>query len=125
LIVEYEASLDADLRHEVSVPSNAGLVAFVDGRACGCVALDALDAATGVVKRLYVQPVFRKLGVARVLMDTLFDVARERGYVRLVLDTNRDRMPAAYRLYRTLGFEECAPYGDVRYACPTFMELKL
>jgi GNAT superfamily N-acetyltransferase len=101
-------------------------MASLDGQACGCVALDERDAATGVVKRLYVKPSFRGHGVARALMDDLLAAARERGYTRVILDTNREQLEAAYKLYLSMGFTEYEACEEgVDYACPTFMELKL
>lgn len=136
LLAEYEHSLPADLQapnltHELQNiemlyggPS-AAFVALSDGTPAGCVALAALDAATAAVKRLYVRPAFRNRGVARALFAELLSFARAAGYERLVLDTHRDRMPAAYDLYVSLGFSESVPYGELHYACPTFMELQL
>ncbi len=134
LAVEYEESLDPELRHaefaselvafheHYSAP-NAALVAAVHGKPAGCVALCELDGSIGLVKKIYVRPDFRNLGVARSLMTTLIDQARRRLYAELVLDTDRKRLSAAYALYHSIGFEECKPYGSVNYACPTFMEL--
>jgi GNAT superfamily N-acetyltransferase len=136
LVVEYEESLPDDLKHsefhrEVNDlktqygPPGAAFVASVEGSAAGCVALSVLDASTALIKKLYVKPAYRNLGLARRLLAALIDFARERQVSRLVLDTERDRLPAAYRLYRSLGFNECAPYGEVDYRCPTFMELMI
>jgi GNAT superfamily N-acetyltransferase len=126
LIAEYETSLPEDLRHGSLEPFRDALVASLDGQPCGCVALDERDAATGIVKRLYVRPAFRQHGVARALIDELVAVARERGYTRIVLDTDRERLAAAYKFYRSYGFVECGPYIDaVTYLCPTFMELRM
>jgi putative acetyltransferase len=136
LAVEYEESLDPDLRHgnfagELAVlperyaEPNAAFVACVDAKPAGCVALCELNGSTGVVKKLYVRQDYRNLGVARSLMTTLIDLARRRRYAQLVLDTDRERLSAAYALYLAIGFEECEPYGSVDYACPTFMRLSL
>ncbi len=101
-------------------------MASVDGEPCGCLALDERDASTGIVKRLYVKPSFRGHGVARALMDDLIAAARERGYTRVILDTNREELAPAYKLYLSMGFTEYeACNDDVDYACPTFMELHL
>ena len=126
LIAEYEASLPDDLRHGSLEPYRVPFIASADGQPCGCVALDERDPATGIIKRLYVRPAFRQHGIARALIDDLVAAARERGYLRIVLDTDRERLAAAYKFYLTYGFTECAPYGEgVSYACPTFMELPL
>ncbi|HTV93033.1 MAG TPA: GNAT family N-acetyltransferase [Verrucomicrobiae bacterium] len=126
LIAEYETSLPEDLRHGSLEPFAVAFTASVDEQPCGCVALDERDSATGIIKRLYVRPAFRQHGVARALIDELVAAARERGYARVVLDTDRERLAAAYKFYLLYGFTECAPYVEaVSYVCPTFMELPL
>jgi putative acetyltransferase len=126
LLAEYETSLPEDLQHGSLEPFRVVFLASLDGQPCGCVALDERDAATAIVKRLYVRPAFRQHGIARSLIDDLVAVARKRGYTRIVLDTDRERLAAAYRFYRSYGFVECGPYVDaVTYLCPTFMELVL
>lgn len=54
LVLEYEASLPVDLRHAPDDAENAAFVALADGAPAGCVALATFDAATSVMKRLYV-----------------------------------------------------------------------
>ncbi|MGA8534608.1 MAG: GNAT family N-acetyltransferase, partial [Candidatus Tumulicola sp.] len=134
LVVEYEQSLPEDLKHSefarevddlqtVYGEPGAAFVATVDGTTAGCVALSVLDASTAIVKKLFVRPAYRNLGLARRLLAASIEFARARAIARLVLDTERRRLPAAYALYLSLGFEECEPYGDVDYRCPTFMQL--
>lgn len=135
LLVEYERSLPAQLRHgrepDVSVVSaaygepNAAFIASVDGVAAGCIAVTRLDDRTSIVQRLYVRPEYRKHGLARSLVTAAVDFCRKRGYARAMLDTERDRLPAAYQLYASIGFEICEPYGNVTYDNATFMELRL
>ena len=137
LATEYEASLPDDLRHadfaaeyaDVAThygPPHAAFVAEADGKSAGCVALTVQVAErAGVVKKMYVVPAYRKRGIARALLGALIAYARERGLDRLVLDTARERMQAAYALYLALGFRECEPYGEVDYGFATFMELRI
>jgi putative acetyltransferase len=136
LVVEYEESLPADLKHsefereidDLPVhygPPAAAFVGSVGGCAAGCVAFSMLDESSAVVKKMYVSPAYRNLGLARRLMAFLIEYAREHRVARLVLDTERNRLPAAYKLYLSLDFRECEPYGDVDYRCPTFMQLNL
>ncbi len=134
--MEYEDSLDPDLRHRTFEnelqdlpafygPQNLALVATVDDEAAGCVALVRLDPSTAVIRKLYVRPEFRGAGLARKLMSRAVEFSRNAKIRRLVLDTDKTRLTAAYQLYRALGFRECEPYGEVDYRCPTFMELAL
>jgi len=135
LLVEYERSLPVALRHgrtpdlalvrkEYCEP-NAAFIALVNDAASGCVAVTRQDDATAIVKRLYVRPAFRNCGVARALVAAVIEYCREGDCERVVLDTERESLPAAHRLYASLGFRECEPYGTVQYNNPTFMELRL
>lgn len=136
LLDEYEHALPADLRvpdltrelenlETIYGPPSAAFVAVSQGMPAGSVALSSLDASTAVLKRLYVRPAFRGHGVARALLAEVLSFARANGYKRLVLDTHRERMQAAYDLYVSVGFSESVPYGELHYGCPTFMELQL
>jgi putative acetyltransferase len=135
LLVEYERSLPPQLRHGREPDAsgvgtaygepNAAFIASVDALAAGCIAVTRLDGPTSILQRLYVRPHYRKHGLARALVTAAVDFCRERGDVRAVLDTERDRLPAAYELYASIGFAICEPYGIVAYDNPTFMELRL
>ena len=95
------------------------LLAGTPGTAFGCVALRPLDARTGEVKRLYVQPAHRGEGWGRRLVEAIIAAAPVIGYRELKLDTLA-RMDEARALYAAMGFEPCAPYyhnplGDTIY----------
>lgn len=123
---EYEASLPSDLRHtDLALAQDVAFVASDDGTPCGCVALADANQNDARMRHLYVSPAHRNRGVARALLAAFTESARSRGARRIILDTDKSRLAAAYALYRSLGFVECSPHGDVDYACPTFMELPL
>jgi GNAT superfamily N-acetyltransferase len=135
LFVEYEADLPPELRHGV-VPAMPGLratytgksaafMALSEGEAMGCVAVRELGPDTALLLRLFVRPARRGLGAARLLTKAAIAHARESGCRRIVLDTNREQLEPAYRLYQSLGFVECEPFAEVAYEFPTFMELLL
>jgi putative acetyltransferase len=79
----------------------------------GCCALRPLDAAdypnAAEMKRLYVRPEFRGIGLGRQLAETILDAARSAGYACVLLDT-LDDMESARALYEDLGFVEVPPY---------------
>ncbi len=135
LFVEYEADLPQNLRHGV-VPDvadlkatykrrNAAFLAACDTEPIGCVAVTEREPATAVILRLFVKPKSRRLGAARGLVTAALRFAHKGRFHRVVLDTHKEQLQAAYRLYRSFGFEECAPHGGVSYESPTFMELIL
>ena len=129
LVAEYEASLPPELRHDY-VPvadgsSNVAILATLEGAPEGCVFISRFDNESAIVQRLYVRPQARGHGLARALMQQVADHARVHGYRRLILDTDKAQLQAAYRLYLSLGFTECAAFGPVPYEHPTYMELLL
>jgi ribosomal protein S18 acetylase RimI-like enzyme len=107
------------------VPPNAALLTTMQHTLSGCVFLTHLDDASVIIQRLYVRPQTRGSGLGRALVNEAIVQARAAGYARVVLDTDRDALPAAYALYTSLGFRECAPFMVVSYDNATFMELPL
>lgn len=89
-------------------PDGAALVAG-DGRPLGCVLLRRLDATTAEVKRLWVMPEARGMGLARRLMQAIEDEARALGYRALKLDTHQSLTPAI-TLYQASGWSPIPAY---------------
>jgi ribosomal protein S18 acetylase RimI-like enzyme len=90
-------------------PGGALLLALVNGRAVGCVALRSQEAGTLELKRLFVEPGQRGQSLGRRLVVEALDRASRAGARRVRLDT-LPFMRSATRLYRSLGFEEIPPY---------------
>ncbi len=135
LFEQYEADLPAGLRHG-AVPGVEELAQALHGRSAaflaslgdddvGCVAVREFGPQTAQLRHLFVAPHRRGLGAARSLTATAIEFARSQRYAEIVLDTNKEQLEPAYLLYRSLGFEECAPFVTVTYESPTFMALKL
>ena len=84
-----------------------------DGAVVGCIALRPLHNVpqAGEIKRLYVQPSSRSLGIAAALLDAVHRYAVATGYAWLYLDS-RDDLKAALRFYEKHGYEPCARYND-------------
>jgi DNA-binding MarR family transcriptional regulator/GNAT superfamily N-acetyltransferase len=91
------------------------LIARLDGRPVGCGALKTLDAETGEIKRMWIAPDARGLGLSRRLLAELEALAREAGMTRLCLDTN-GTLKEAQALYRKAGYREIGRYNDNPYA---------
>jgi putative acetyltransferase len=111
-------------------PRGMLMLAGSPGAAVGCIALRPLSAvgsapdAIAEVKRLYVRPQARGMGLGRRLVQSVIDGARAIGYRELKLDT-LDRMADARSLYAGLGFRECAPYYHNPIPGAVYMALAL
>lgn len=96
-------------------------------QAIGCIALRNFatrdDVKTCELKRLYLTPESRGLGVSKLLMDVVLAQARELRYQEMLLDTLKSMTPAR-RLYEKYGFEEIGSYYE---SCEgaVFYKLKL
>ena len=81
-----------------------------DGAALGCVGLRPLASEGGCeMKRLYLTPAARGLGLGRALTDAVIDAARRLDYRDLRLDT-LPTMTTAIGLCEQMGFQRIAPY---------------
>lgn len=105
-------------------PEGRLLLAMVEDQVAGCAALRSLDVETAEMKRVYVRPAFRGLGLGRMLAESILDESRAAGYRRIRLDTLPSMVPAR-QLYRELGFHEIAPYGDNPDPGTVYLELEL
>lgn len=109
---DFESEI-ANLPGDYAQPRGALLLAKVDGAIAGCCALRPLDSSDYVnaaeMKRLYVRPAFRGLGLGRQLAEAILDAALMAGYDSVLLDT-LDDMEIARAMYEELGFKEIPPY---------------
>jgi ribosomal protein S18 acetylase RimI-like enzyme len=136
LFEEYAGSLGVELcfqDFEVELATLPGSYAPPEGRLllathgngiAGCVALRRLEQEICEMKRLYVRPAFRGLGVGRMLVEEITRKARIAGYRRIRLDT-LPTMATALTLYRQLGFREIPPYRSNPIEGTFFLELQL
>jgi putative acetyltransferase len=114
-----------------TVAGGAPLLQRASGRpahVAGCCALRPLDAAdypnAAEMKRLYVRPAFRGLGLGRQLAEAILDAARSAGYACVLLDT-LDDMESARALYEDLGFVEVPPYYHNPIAGSHYLKVEL
>lgn len=121
-------SFDEELKNlpgAYAPPSGRLLLARSADQAAGCIALRKLDTGICEMKRLYVRPDYRGLGLGRMLVERLIAEARAIGYERMRLDTIASAMQDAIALYRRMGFQEIAPYSSIPIESALWMELLL
>ena len=107
-------------------PGGGLLLARVSGQPAGCVGLRPFPKpATCEMKRLFVAPECRGGRVARALIERVVQLARDRGYAFMRLDTHPATMAAAVRIYREYGFREVAADPMVPVEGLSYMELVL
>src|SRR5919199_6485270 len=116
------AELNADLRSRYgeqqaqfdphnNVPADARVVLALDNEipaGCGC--YKVLEDSRVEIKRMYVRPASRRLGVAQQILNELEAWAKEAGhlYARLELAS---KQPEASALYRKLCYQRIDNYG--------------
>jgi DNA-binding MarR family transcriptional regulator/GNAT superfamily N-acetyltransferase len=121
----FERGFDVNLSRDPEAtammrPKGVFLLALSDGLPIGCAGLKGggRDAVTGEaygeIKRLWIAPAARGLGLGRRIMDHLEDAALSLGMPLLRLDTNSALHEAA-ALYRRSGWTEIGRFNDDPY----------
>jgi aminoglycoside phosphotransferase (APT) family kinase protein/ribosomal protein S18 acetylase RimI-like enzyme len=101
---------------ELTLPAGLLLVATVGGEPVGCGALKFHpDDGIAEVKRMWVSPAARGLGLGRRLLAELEAQAARQGVRLLRLETNHN-LTEAIAMYRTAGYREVAAFNDETYA---------
>jgi GNAT superfamily N-acetyltransferase len=92
-------------------PQGRLLIAMYDDALAGIACLQPVGERIAEVKRMYVRPSVRGLGIGRALLERIIAEARQIGYSTLRLDSARF-MTAAHQLYRSAGFKDTDPYPE-------------
>ncbi|MBI3873200.1 MAG: GNAT family N-acetyltransferase [candidate division Zixibacteria bacterium] len=136
LFLEYADSLGVDLGFQdfeselatlpgaYSPPQGRLLLAYDGDQVAGCAALRPLDKLICEMKRMYLRPAFRGLGLGRRLAERLITEGRSIGYTHMRLDTLAT-MSSAIALYRSLGFAPIPPYRHNPVLGAVYFELRL
>ncbi|NLJ48384.1 MAG: GNAT family N-acetyltransferase [Candidatus Atribacteria bacterium] len=119
----FQKELD-ELPGVYSPPKGLLCLALVNGKPAGCIALKPLGDKVCEMKRLYVRPEFRGLGIGKSLANHLIARARELAYDKMRLDTI-STMKEAMALYRSSGFYEIEPYYNNPVEGAHYMEKNL
>ncbi|MGI6331280.1 MAG: GNAT family N-acetyltransferase [Zhaonellaceae bacterium] len=136
LFLEYAQSINIDLSFQnfeeeyealpgkYGPPHGALILALVDGKAAGCVALHKLSENICEMKRLYVRAQYRGLGIGKKLVNIIIEYASKMNYQYIRLDT-LPTMKSAQALYSSLGFYDIEPYVYNPIEGTRYMELKI
>lgn len=100
---------------ELRMPDGAMLVAYLRGAAIGCGGVKLHGRKPCEVKRMWVDPAARGLGLGRRLLSELESLARDHGARVAHIETSR-HLPEAITLYKSAGWVEVAPFNDEPFA---------
>lgn len=136
LILEYVTWLGIDLSfqnfdHEFNTlsetysPPNGGLcVVYRNDKPVGVAGIKKFNETECEVKRMYVQPASRGLGIGKLLITHCIQIAKRLNYEKVKLDT-AGFMKSAIKLYTDSGFIEIPAYRHNPYEEARFFELNL
>jgi DNA-binding MarR family transcriptional regulator/GNAT superfamily N-acetyltransferase len=109
------SAVEADDLAALRAPNGAFLVMRSDHHTVGCGGLQRIDDETGEIKRMWIDPHWRGLGLGARLLAHLEVVARMLGRARVVLDTNAT-LVEAITMYQRAGYRAIERYNDNPYA---------
>lgn len=109
-----ELSLVSSL-DEFAPPRGTFLLVRLNDEPVGCGGLKPISTEAAYLKRMWIAPRARGLGLSRMLLSALEESARSMGYSILRLETNKSLIEAQ-QLYRSSGYAEVAQFNDERYA---------
>lgn len=112
----------ANLPGQYAKPEGRLYLAFSDEKLAGCIALRKLEDEICEMKRLFVRDEFRGQKIGILLIEKLFDEAKEIGYKKMRLDTFPAKMGKAVKLYESYGFYEIPKYYENPFGETLFME---
>jgi GNAT superfamily N-acetyltransferase len=103
------------LPHEVRPPAGQFFVAYLRGEAVGCGAVKHHPDAPAEIKRMWIAPRARGLGLGRRLLARLEACAREGGARSAQIETSAV-LTEALTLYRSTGWVEVPRFNDEPFA---------
>ena len=103
------------LPHEVRPPAGQFFVAYLQGEPIGCGGVKHHANAPAEIKRMWIAPQARGLGLGRRLLDTLEACAGEGGAEVARIETSA-ALIEALSLYRSTGWGEVPPFNDEPFA---------
>ena len=136
LFLEYAESLDFSLSFQnfeeeiecipgkYKTPNGCIILAWETSDCIGCVCMRPLNDFSCEIKRLYVRPPHRGIGIGRLMTKRIIRYCREKEYTKIHLDTTTG-MQSAIKLYKSIGFVETEPYYNNPLPNVIYFELDL
>ena len=106
-------------------PKGCLLLAKYQDEITGCIAISEIETDLCELKRLYVKPQFRRMGIGRKLSEAIIKKAAQLKYKRIFLHTNVELFIDAKDLYLSLGFKETTHIDGSPFKGSVRMELEL
>jgi len=100
---------------EFAPPSGTFLVVSCNGAPVGCAGFKQDTPSAAYLKRMWIAPEARGLGLGKRLLEAVEEKARSLGYRTMRLETEQS-LTEAQQLYRSSGYVEVAPFNDELYA---------
>jgi DNA-binding MarR family transcriptional regulator/GNAT superfamily N-acetyltransferase len=101
--------------HELTPPAGCFLIAYLHGEPVGCGGVKHLPGGPSDIKRMWIAPAARGLGLGRRLLEELEQRVRDSGATTARLETNRV-LVEAIGLYRSAGYREVPAFNDEPFA---------
>ena len=96
---------------ELSAGYNRFFAVKVDGKLMGCGAIRVVGQDYAEIKRIYVDPSSRGLGLAKAILHRLESESRLLGLFEMKLETGISQ-PEAISLFERCGYAQCPAFGD-------------
>ena len=101
--------------HEMTPPHGAFLIAYLHSEPVGCGGVKHLPGGPSDIKRMWVSPAARGLGIGRRLLAELEELVAQSGARAARLETS-GVLTEAIAMYRSAGYREVAPFNDEPFA---------
>ena len=102
--------MDVYDQHNIIEQNNTVVIAYADGLPAGCGCFKSYDAAAVEIKRMFVRPETRGMGISKLTLAELENWERELGFKYTVLETGGKQVEAL-SLYPRMGYEPIPKYG--------------
>ena len=100
---------------ELQKPEVSFFAAWEGDKVLGCGVLKELTSTTAEIKSMRTHEAHLRKGIAAAILEHILTIARQRGYIRLSLETGRgSSFEPALSLYRKYGFKNGEAFSDYK-----------